>query len=82
MTRNPILARLHASFQDVLRESRRAHYVTGWPARSLRGHEGIFAAVEVHDARLARQRMAKHLAGVQRVLQKLTPSPPTHEEPA
>ncbi len=76
VTRNPILERLHASFQDVLRESRRAHNVAGWPARSLRDHEGIFAAIEARDARLARHRMTKHLEGVQRVLQKLGPSPP------
>ncbi len=76
VTRNPVLERLHASFQDVLRESRRAHYVAGWPARSLRDHEGILAAVEAHDARLARRRMSKHLEGVQRVIRKMAPSPP------
>ncbi len=77
VTRNPVLERLHASFQDVLRESRRAHYVTGWPARSLRDHEGILVAIEAHDARLARHRMTKHIEGVQRLVQRLAPSTPS-----
>ncbi len=76
VARNPIFERLRASFQDVLRESRRLHHVAGWPVQSLRDHDGILGAIEAHDARLARQRITAHLEGVQRMFQTLAPSPP------
>jgi DNA-binding GntR family transcriptional regulator len=53
-----------------------------WPARALREHEEIIAAVASGDAELARRRSEEHVLQVrERLLRKLTAAVPAGEDP-